>query len=66
MKVGVRIVEELQSIHLVENQTQMTQGLFAAIAVLSFAQLGIEFFQEHQVRVFGIVIFLLSCLGLFA
>tara|TARA_R100001510_G_C7553276_1_gene136190 strand:- start:309 stop:443 length:135 start_codon:yes stop_codon:yes gene_type:complete len=44
----------------------MTQGLFAAIAILSFAQLGIEFFQENQVRVFGIVIFLLSCLGLFA
>ena len=42
----------------------MTQGLLAAIAVLSFAQLGIEYFQENQVRLFGLVILLLACLGL--
>ena len=44
----------------------MTTGLFAAIAVLSFAHLGVEYFQEHQVRVFGIVILLLACLGILA
>jgi hypothetical protein len=44
----------------------MTQGILAAIAVLSFAQLGVEYFQEHQVRIFGLVIFLLACLGVVA
>jgi len=44
----------------------MTQGILAAIAVLSFAQLGVEYFQENQVRIFGLVIFLLSCLGILA
>ena len=44
----------------------MTTGLFAAIAVLSFAQLGVEYFQENQVRVFGIVILLLACLVILA
>jgi hypothetical protein len=44
----------------------MSQGLFAAIAILSFAQIGVEYYQENQVRVFGLVIVLLSCLGLFA
>ncbi len=40
--------------------------ILAAIAVLSFAQLGVEYFQEHQVRIFGLVIFLLACLGVVA
>jgi hypothetical protein len=44
----------------------MTHGILAAIALLTFAQLGVEYFQENQVRVFGIVILLLSCLGLLA
>ena len=44
----------------------MSQGLFAAIAILSFAQIGVEYYQENQVRVFGLVIVLLSCLGLVA
>jgi len=44
----------------------MTQGILAAIAVLSFAQLGVEYFQEDQVRIFGLVIFLLACLGVVA
>jgi len=44
----------------------MSQGLFAAIAVLSFAQIGVEYFQEHQVRLFALVILLLSCLGIVA
>jgi len=44
----------------------MTQGILAAIAVLSFAQLGVEYFQEDQVRIFGLVIFLLACLGVAA
>ena len=43
----------------------MTEGILAAIAVLSFAQLGVEYFQEHQVRLFNLVVFLLACLGLF-
>mgnify|MGYP006908253324 FL=1 len=44
----------------------MSQGLFAAIAILSFAQIGVEYYQENQVRLFGLVILLLSCLGLAA
>jgi hypothetical protein len=44
----------------------MSQGLFAAIAILSFAQIGVEYYQENQVRVFGLVIVLLSCLGIVA
>ncbi len=44
----------------------MSQGLFAAIAILSFAQIGVEYYQENQVRLFGLVILLLSCLGLVA
>lgn len=44
----------------------MTQGILAAIAVLSFAQIGVEYFQENQVRIFGLVILLLACLGLAA
>ena len=42
----------------------MTTGLFAAIAVLGFAQVGVEYYQENQVRVFSLVIVLLACLGL--
>ncbi len=42
----------------------MTEGILAAIAILSFAQLGVEYFQEHQVRLFNLVILLLVCLGL--
>ncbi len=42
----------------------MIEGILAAIAVLSFAQLGVEYFQENSVRLFNLVIFCLSCLGL--
>jgi len=43
----------------------MTPGILLAIAILSFAQIGAEYYQEHQVRLFNLVVFLLSCLGLF-
>ena len=42
----------------------MTQGILVAIAVLVFAQVGVEYYQEHQVRLFNLVVFLLACLGL--
>jgi hypothetical protein len=44
----------------------MIPGLLIAIALLTFAQVGVEYFQENQVRLFNLVVFLLACLGLFA
>ena len=43
----------------------MIHGILVAIAVLTFAQVGAEYYQEHQVRLFHIVLLLLSCLALF-
>jgi len=43
----------------------MIYGILVAIAVLTFAQVGVEYFQENQVRLFSLVVFLLACLGLF-
>ena len=43
----------------------MTSGILLAIAILTFAQIGAEYYQESQVRLFNLVVFLLSCLGLF-
>ena len=43
----------------------MTSGILLAIAILTFAQIGAEYYQEHQVRLFNLVVFLLACLGLF-
>jgi hypothetical protein len=42
----------------------MTPGILLAIAILTFAQIGAEYYHEHQVRLFTVVVFLLSCLGL--
>ena len=42
----------------------MIEGILVAIAVLTFAQVGVEYYQENQVRLFNLVVFLLSCLGL--
>ena len=36
-----------------------------AIAVLTFAQVGAEYYQEQQVRLFNLVVLLLSCPALF-
>jgi hypothetical protein len=43
----------------------MIQGILVAIAILTFAQVGAEYYQEHQVRLFNLVILVLSCLALF-
>jgi hypothetical protein len=43
----------------------MIQGILVAIAVLTFAQVGAEYYQEQQVRLFNLVVLLLSCLALF-
>jgi len=43
----------------------MIQGILVAIAILTFAQVGAEYYQEHQVRLFNLVVLLLSCLALF-
>ena len=43
----------------------MIYGILAAIAVLTFAQVGVEYYQENQVRLFNLVVLLLSCLALF-
>ena len=43
----------------------MIQGILVAIAVLTFAQVGSEFYQEHQMRLFSLVVFFLACLALF-
>ena len=43
----------------------MIQGILVAIAILTFAQVGAEFYQEHQVRLFNLVVLLLVCLALF-
>jgi len=43
----------------------MIPGILLAIALLTFAQVGVEYFQEYQVRLFHLIVFLLACLGLF-
>jgi len=43
----------------------MIHGILVAILVLTFAQVGAEFYQEHQVRLFNLVVLLLACLALF-
>jgi hypothetical protein len=43
----------------------MIHGILVAIAVLTFAQVGVEYYQENQVRLFNLVVLLLSCLALF-
>jgi hypothetical protein len=43
----------------------MIEGILVAIAILTFAQVGAEYYQEHQVRLFNLVILVLSCLALF-
>ncbi len=43
----------------------MIEGILIAIAILTFAQVGAEYYQEHQVRLFNLVILVLSCLALF-
>jgi hypothetical protein len=43
----------------------MIEGILVAIAILTFAQVGAEYYQEHQVRLFNLVVLLLSCLALF-
>lgn len=44
----------------------MSNGIFAAIAILTFAQVGAEYFTENQVRLFNLVVFVLACVGLWA
>ena len=44
----------------------MSDGIFAAIAILTFAQVGVEYYSEHQVRLFSLVVFALACVGLLA
>ncbi len=44
----------------------MSTGIFAAIAIITFAQVGAEYFTEHQVRLFNLVVFILACVGLWA
>lgn len=44
----------------------MSNGIFAAIAIITFAQVGAEYYTEHQVRLFNLVVLILACVGLFA